>query len=115
MKLDAHIRNSVKQFKAAALCNKPACNISFKADKLQTWERRLGEGAGINGSRSARASASSLCASTPVGPLYAQVSKDSEDVSLPQVPWAYENVAQELEEGARKKQQAPRRHAQQAM
>jgi hypothetical protein len=29
-------------------------------------------------------------------PLYAQVSKDSEDVTLPQVPWAHENAAQEL-------------------
>jgi hypothetical protein len=29
-------------------------------------------------------------------PLYAPVSKDSEDVSLPQVPWARANAAQEL-------------------
>jgi hypothetical protein len=42
MKLEAHVRNSVEQWKAAALCEETACKIA-----RQTWERRLGDGAGV--------------------------------------------------------------------
>jgi hypothetical protein len=42
MKLDAHVRNSVEQWGAEALCDETACKIA-----LQTWERSLGDGAGV--------------------------------------------------------------------
>jgi hypothetical protein len=38
MTLDAHVRNSVGQWEAAALCDEQACSIA-----LQTWKRRPGE------------------------------------------------------------------------
>jgi hypothetical protein len=81
----------VEQWKAAEFCDETACKIA-----LQTWEHRLGGGAGVG-----RAGVQELLlpANTQaflLDPLYAQVSKDSEDVSLPQVPWAHENAAHEL-------------------
>jgi hypothetical protein len=91
MKVDAHVRNSVEQWKAAALCDETACEIS-----LQTWERRLGDGAGVGRSGVQQLLLPANTLAFLLDPLYAQVSINSEDVSLPQVPWAHENAAEEL-------------------
>jgi hypothetical protein len=91
MKLDAHVRSSVEQWKAGALCDETACKIA-----LQTWERRLGDGAGVGRSGVLELLLPAYTLAFLLDPLYAQVSKDSEDVSLPQVPWAHENAAQKL-------------------
>jgi hypothetical protein len=91
MTLDAHVRNGVGQWEAAALCDEQACSIA-----LQTWERRLGEGAGVGRSGVQELLLPAYTLAFLLDPLYAQVSKDSEDVTLPQVPWSHENAAQEL-------------------
>jgi hypothetical protein len=73
------------------LCDEAACKIA-----LQTWERRLGDGAGLGRSEVQELLLPAYTLAFLLDPLYAQVSKDSEDVSLPQVPWAHEKAAQEL-------------------
>jgi hypothetical protein len=73
------------------LCDETACKIA-----LQIWERRLGDGAGVGRSGVQELQLPAYTLAFLLDPLYAQVSKDSEDVSLPQVPWAHENAAHEL-------------------